>query len=272
MSHMITGTTKFFATLAHPSAHVRAPMLFNALFAEHGIDHVMIPIDVHPDKLATVIDGLRDTSNFIGAAVTIPHKMPLAAMCRTLGLAAQVTGAVNAVRFDADRQLIGDNFDGQGFVAGALGEGLALAGKRILLVGAGGAGRAIAVALAQMQPQPAALHIANRTKSRADELADIVGRATALEVVQSVAEDVDKSAYDVVINATPLGLHDDDPLPFTLDDVRSDCVICDIIMIPDETRLLQAAKARGLHVHYGRHMFDYQMALVGRFIGAIPCD
>ena len=101
MSQMITGTTKFFATLAHPSAHVRAPMLFNALFAERGIDHVMIPIDVHPDKLASVIDALRDTSNFIGAAVTIPHKMPLAAMCRPLWLAAQAIGPGHAVRFDA---------------------------------------------------------------------------------------------------------------------------------------------------------------------------
>jgi len=267
----ISGTTKFFATLAHPAAHVRAPMQFNALFAKHNIDHVMIPIDVRPDKLADLIDGLRGTENFVGAAVTIPHKMPLAAMCTRLGLAAQVTGAVNAVRFDADRRLIGDNFDGLGFIAGLTGEGHSLEGRKILLVGAGGAGRAIAVALAAHKEAPiASLHIANRTLGRAEELADVIGRSTDFKEVQAVSLEADKTSYDMIINATPLGLKPEDPLPFQLSELSADCLVCDIIMVPDQTKLLAEAEAAGFAVHYGRHMFDYQMTLIGQFIGALP--
>ncbi len=273
MNLAITGTTKIFATLAHPADHVRAPMLFNALFAERQIDHVMIPIDVVPEALPDLIDGLRGAKNFIGAAVTIPHKMPLAAICTRLGLAAQVTGAVNAVRFDADRRLIGDNFDGLGFIAGLTGEGHRLAGRRVLLVGAGGAGRAIAVALADHKDAPIeSLHIANRSIGRAHELADVIHRATDFQGVQAVSLDADKSSYDMIINATPLGLHEDDPLPFQLDGLASECLICDIIMVPDQTRLLAEAEAAGFAVHYGRHMFDYQMMIIGKFIGALPQD
>ncbi len=73
--------------IAHPADHVRAPMLFNALFAETGADKVMVPIDIPPQHLAETIEGLRGMHNFVGAAVTIPHKMPLAALCDRLGLA-----------------------------------------------------------------------------------------------------------------------------------------------------------------------------------------
>ena len=271
MRSSISGTTKFFATLAHPASHVRAPSIFNALFSEQNIDHAMIPIDVAPDALANVIEGLRGTENFIGAAVTIPHKMPLAAMCTRLGLAAQVTGAVNAVRFDADRRLIGDNFDGFGFIAGLEGEGHSLFGKRILLVGAGGAGRAIAVALAQHKTAPIeALHITNRNLARAEELADIIRRSSGFSSVEAAPSDADRSTFDIIINATSLGLKDDDPLPFSLDGLSPDCLICDIIMVPERTRLLASAEAAGFAIHYGKHMFDYQMRLIGKFIGALP--
>lgn len=273
----IFGTTKIFGTLAHPTAHVRAPMRFNALFAERGLDHVMIPIDVAPDGLAKTIEGLRATQNFIGAAVTIPHKMPLAEMCDELGLAAKVAGAVNAIRFDDDRRLIGDNFDGQGFVAGLHGEGHSLAGQRILLVGAGGASRAIAVALTEQKiAEPiAALDIANRTMARAEELADMVQQATGFASVRAVSlksdlGECDKSEYDIIINATPLGLYGSDPMPFSLEKLRPRALICDIIMTPEKTELLDAAEKSGFRVHYGRHMLDYQMALIGKFIGALP--
>ena len=109
--------------IAHPTDHVRAPMIFNPRFAAIDLGHVMVPIDTPPAQLEMVIAGLRAISNFGGLAVTIPHKLALADLCDTLGTAAQLTGAVNAVRFNDDGSMHGDNFDGAGFVAGCLGNG-----------------------------------------------------------------------------------------------------------------------------------------------------
>ena len=271
----ITGTTRLWGCIAHPADHVRAPMLFNALFAETGADKVMVPIDIPPQHLAETIEGLRGMHNFVGAAVTIPHKMPLAALCDRLGAGAQATGAVNAVYFNEARELIGDNFDGEGFVAGLVGENPCgyehpeayFTDKQILIVGAGGAARAIAVSVARQNP--AAINIANRTLSRAEDAAQML--ASLVPGASSHGSDtasVDWSRYDMVINATSLGLHPDDSLPVALDSLSATCLVCDIIMRPKHTKLLQKAEQAGFTVHYGQHMLDYQMTLIGKFIKA----
>ena len=118
----ITGTTTLFGCMAYPAGHVRAPMIFNSIFQEQNLDKVMVAMSVPAEGLAAYVEGLRALTNFKGAAVTIPHKMPLAALCDELGAGAQAAEAVNAVAFTADRRLIGDNFDGEGFVAGLRGE------------------------------------------------------------------------------------------------------------------------------------------------------
>ncbi|MEL0043003.1 MAG: hypothetical protein VW828_06525 [Candidatus Puniceispirillum sp.] len=165
----VAGTSRVFGVIAHPIDHVRAPMVFNPLFAERNLPHIMVPIDAAPAQLQTVIAGLRAIPNFGGLAVTIPHKLSLAKMCDHLGTAAQLTGAVNAVRFDADGRLYGDNFDGAGFVAGCRGNGFEVTNKRVLLLGAGGAARAIAAALCAADV--ASLTIANRDRGKAEQLA-----------------------------------------------------------------------------------------------------
>ena len=135
---LVTGTTRVFGTIAHPADHVRAPTVFNSIFAERGLDHVMVPIDAPPHSLIEILAALRAIPNFRGMAVTIPLKMKIAGLGDTLGLAARLTGAVNAVRFDADGSMHGDNFDGEGFVAGLRQQGHDPAGKDVLMVGAGG--------------------------------------------------------------------------------------------------------------------------------------
>ena len=145
----VEGSTRIFGVIAHPADHVRAPLVFNPRFAAAGLPHVMVPIDAPPIRLEAIITGLRAIPNFGGLAVTIPHKMALADLCDTLGTAAELTGAVNAVRFDDDGSMHGDNFDGAGFVAGCHGNGFDVMGRNILLIGAGGAARAIAAALCE---------------------------------------------------------------------------------------------------------------------------
>ena len=262
----VTGTTRFFGTIAHPADHVRAPMVFNPIFAERGLDHVMVPIDAPPEALARIVAALRAIPNFGGMAVTIPHKMEIAGLCDTLGPEARLTGAVNAVRFDADGSMHGDNFDGAGFVAGLRHNGHDPSGKDVLMVGAGGAARAIALALCEAGV--GRLRISNRTPQKADDivaaLADLAGHRQA-----ETAAGHNGAGVDMIVNTTSLGLHDGDALPIALDAVDPDTLIAEIIMVPERTDWLADAEARGLATHYGRHMLDYQVDLIGGFIGAL---
>ncbi len=262
----VTGTTRFFGTIAHPADHVRAPMVFNPIFAERGLDHVMVPIDAPPEALARVVAALRAIPNFGGMAVTIPHKMEIAELCDTLGPEARLTGAVNAVRFDADGSMHGDNFDGAGFVAGLRHNGHDPSGKDVLMVGAGGAARAIALALCEAGV--GRLRISNRTPRKADDivaaLADLAGHRQAETAVGH-----NGAGVDMIVNTTSLGLHDGDALPIALDAVDPNTLIAEIIMVPERTDWLADAEARGLATHYGRHMLDYQVDLIGGFIGAL---
>ena len=264
----VEGSTRIFGVIAHPADHVRAPLVFNPRFAAAGLPHVMVPIDAPPIRLEAIITGLRAIPNFGGLAVTIPHKMALADLCDTLGTAAELTGAVNAVRFDDDGSMHGDNFDGAGFVAGCHGNGFDVMGRNILLIGAGGAARAIAAALCESGINE--LHIANRSFKKAQNLVQLLDQKTGFNRAKAVSlADCDSSDADMIINSTSLGLKEVDPLPLPLNNLKEDAVIADIIMVPAETKWLIAAKAAGFRVHYGRHMLDYQMELIGKFIGAL---
>ena len=105
---------------------------------------------------------------------------------------------------------------------------------------------------------------------RLKNLVQLLGQKTGFNQATAVAlADCDGSGADMIINSTSLGLKVDDPLPLPLNNLKEDTVIADIIMVPAETRWLIAAKAAGFRVHYGRHMLDYQMELIGKFIGAL---
>jgi len=264
--HSITGTTRVFGVIADPIAHVRAPMVFNPVFAERGVDAVLVPFHISEERLEETVRALAAMPNMGGVCVTIPHKMALARLCDELGTAAEITGAVNAVRFD-DGRLIGDNFDGAGFVAGCLGEGIQVKERKIMMLGAGGAARAIAAALAENEI--AHLTVANRSVDKAD---DLVARLNlhfpdlSVEVVKLEAGGPDLAGMDMVINTTSLGLHAGDALPCRLDSAGSQTVIADIIMIPPITSWMDEARKKGLKTHPGRHMLDYQRDLMFRFL------
>ena len=266
INHPITGTTRVFGVIADPIAHVRAPMVFNPHFTDMGVDAVLVPLHIPEEKLDRCIRGLASMPNMGGVCVTIPHKMKLAELCDELGTAARITGAVNAVRFD-DGRLIGDNFDGAGFVAGCLGEGIEIKGRKILMLGAGGAARAIAAALAEHEITH--LTIANRSIDKAEALSGLLKGYypdLPVEVIQLEGEGPDLSSMDMVINTTSLGLHAGDALPSALDSAGPQTVIADIIMIPPVTRWMEEAQKKGLKTHAGRHMLDYQRDLMFTFL------
>lgn len=277
---LVTSTTRLFGVIADPIAHVQAPQVFNRLFAEKAINAVLIPIQIRPSDLSVTLPALARLPNMGGVAVTIPHKLAAAKLCHTLGGAAKVTSAVNAIRFDHDGSMHGENFDGKGFVAGLIGEGKseALAGTHVLLLGAGGAARAIAWALAEFGADKtpnnrlASLHIANRSQPKARDLAQLITQHYPNLPITTSLPDLapdQLQKFGLIINSTSLGLQSSDPLPISLKGVAQSCVIADIIMQPDPTAWLDQAVRSGLVTHHGSFMLAYQRDLIAKFLGML---
>ena len=261
---MITGKTKIYAIIADPISHVRTPEVFNEFFEQNSSDAVLIPVHVAPDGLEAVLAAFRSMKNLGGFVTTVPHKTAVAALCDDLCDAGRAIGSVNAVRREADGRLIGNMFDGTGFVAGLRKQGHDPAGLRVLLVGAGGAAAAIAFAL--VEAGVASLTITNRTRSKAEKIADRTAKFFPDHLIS--VGDADPTGFDLVINTTSLGMKADDPLPIDAALLTPSMTVAEIIMKPETTPLLAAAKARGCTIHYGRHMLDEQIRLIADFIGA----
>jgi shikimate dehydrogenase len=260
----ISGRTRLFGIVADPVGHVRTPLVFNARFAARGTDAVLVPFHVAPSGLASLFAAFRAMKNLGGSIVTVPHKSAAVALCDEVSEAGRAVGAVNTLRREADGRILGDMFDGEGFVAGLRQEGIEPGGLAVHLSGAGGAGNAIAFALAKAGV--ARLTIANRTARKAEELVDRV-RALFPELDTRTGT-ASPAGHQLVVNATSLGLQASDPLPLEVEALTPDMTVAEIIMIPEQTRLLAEARRRGCRVQLGRHMLDTQIELMARFMGA----
>ena len=260
------GTTKIYGCLADPISHVKAPTIFSSIFKEKNIDAVMVPIHINKDNLENVLESLKKIKNFEGLTVTIPHKTSIPYLCDYLEQDAEFTQSVNWIKFDEDRKLIGNNFDGQGFVAGFLGQNFLIKNKKICIFGAGGAAVSIACSLARQKIS--LLKIINRSFKKSKELMRKI-KAIDKNLIVEIIDYKDNyiiSDCDILINATSLGLHNNDKLPFDISKTSPNSVIADVIMQPSETELLKKAKSLGRSVHYGKYMIESQIDLVGNFL------
>lgn len=262
---MITGKTRLYAIIADPVAQVRTPEVFNDIFAQNGCDAVLVPVHVAPEGLEAVLAGFKAMKNLGGFVTTVPHKTAVAALCDELGAAGRAIGSVNAVRREADGRLVGDMFDGTGFIAGLRSQGHEPAGRRALVVGAGGAASAIAFAL--VEAGVASLTLANRTRSKAEEIASRL--AALFPDRQVTVGDADPTGHDLVVNATLLGMKPDDPLPVDPILLTPAMTVAEVVMKPETTPLLAAASAKGCTIHHGRHMLDQQVRLILNHLGAV---
>jgi shikimate dehydrogenase len=255
----ITGTTRVFYILGDPVAQVRAPEVYNRLFQDHGIDAVLVPLELPAAALPGFIEHGMKARNIGGFWATIPHKSALAALLRPDDPVAAIAEAVNAVRRHPDGRLEARLFDGIGFVKGLDHFGIAVRDRRVLVVGAGGGGHAVAAALAARGP--ATLAIYNRSRDRAAHLVARLGDRAA------VAATPDPAGYDLVVNCTSQGLKADDPLPFDPSRADAGAAVVDIIMSREPTPLLRAARARGLKAEAGFEMLVQQVPEYLRFFG-----
>jgi shikimate dehydrogenase len=259
----ITGRTRVYVHLAHPSAHVRTPQTFNRAFRERDIDAVAISIDVAPADLPPLVRGLKGWRNLGGVGVTMPHKETIADLCDEVVGIARLAGTVNAVRRESDGRLVGANTDGSGFVTGLAQAGYDPAGKRVLLVGVGGAGTAIAFSLARAGARE--ITLANRTAAKAETIAIKV--ADAFPGTKTSVGAADPTGFDIVVNATPLGMGAGDALPLDVSKLAAETVVAEIIMRPERTRLVEEAERRGCRVHLGLPMLTCQIEEVITFLG-----
>ncbi len=251
----ITGTTRLYAVLGHPIAQVQAPTLMNPIFARLRIDAVVVPVHARPENLEQVVRGLQRMDNLDGMFITVPHKVAVPRLADRCGPTVDIVGSANVLRREADGGWLAENFDGSGFVAGLVGAGHDPGGRRAALVGAGGAGSAIAAAL--LTAGVDRLGVYDWDPEKLDALvarleARWPGRVSALDGPRL-------RGVDLAVNATPLGMHAGDPLPFPLDSLPPDCVVADIVMKPRETRLLRQAAAQGHRIHHGIHMLEGQL-------------
>ncbi len=248
--------------LGYPVAENPTGVMQEAAFAALGLQWRYLTMEVRPQDLPAAIAGVR-ALGFRGINLTIPHKVAVMALLDAISPDAELIGAVNTVRREGDR-LIGENTDGKGFLRGLReGAGLDPKGKRVVVLGAGGAARAITVELALAGAS--ALTIVNRSLDRGQALSDDLASRTGVHArfvpwdrPYPVEADV-----DVLVNATSIGLFPDvDGLPpVDLSAARSDLLVCDVIPNPPETRFIRAAQARGLKTLTGLPMLVYQGAI-----------
>lgn len=260
---MINGKTTLIPHLGYPTASFKAPMIYNPWFAQQGIDAVVVPMGVKPDDYAEVFRSLFRLTNIRGALVTMPHKVATLELVDELTPAARIAGACNAVLRRDDGTLVGDQFDGAGFVRGIRGKGCRLEGARAIVSGSGGVGSAIAASLAEAGVAELALFDAR--EGAAGALARrLAEHYRALRVTTGSA---DPHGFDVVVNATPLGMNPGEPLPFDVARIDPGAMVGEVVMKHEYTPFLEAALARGCKVQVGTDMLFEMIPAYLEFFG-----
>ncbi len=261
MNKSISGKTKVTGLFGYPVEHSFSPAMHNAAFSQLGLDYVYVPFSVEPEQLPKAVAGIRGM-NLTGVNVTIPHKTAVMELLDELTPEARLIGAVNTI-VNREGRLTGYNTDAPGFVAALRKEGgVDPAGKRVIITGAGGAARAVAIQLALEGAEritfssPVPQEITPLKKTITSAAATSVTEAAWDETAISLAA----AESDLIINATPLGMHPNinDMPPLRLSEIPEGVLVCDLIYNPGETMLLKKAKEHGLPVMNGMGMLLYQ--------------
>ena len=251
---MITGTTQVIAHIGYPTEAFKAPMIYNPWFEAKGVDAVVVPLGVKAEDYASALRPLFKAVNLLGALVTMPHKVATAGLVDDLTVTAKIAGAANAILRRPDGSLLGDMFDGSGFVRGLARKGRAIHGASALVVGSGGVGSAIAASLAEAGA--AKLGLFDVAPASAAKLGDrLKAHYPGLTISTGSA---DPAAYDIVVNATPLGMQAGDPLPIDVERIAPSTFVGEVVMKEEFTPFLRAAIARGCRVQVGADML-YEM-------------
>lgn len=260
---MIGGETKLLALIGDPVGHSLSPAMHNASFAAEGLDYVYVALNVKAQDLPAAVRGAA-ALGLRGFNVTMPHKRAMVSLVDSLDEGAGISGAVNTVVIEGPK-LRGFNTDGPGMIEACREAGVALEEGRVLLLGAGGAAASIAAALCDAGIGE--LHIVNRNVEHAAALAEKLreaGKKAEIEVHPTGALDGTVRA-PIIVNTTPLGMEDGDPMPVPPEYLDADMALVDAVYRPGmETELVRQALARGATVVAGQRMLLYQGVLAQR--------
>jgi shikimate dehydrogenase len=259
----INGNTELIAHIGYPTHSFKAPMVYNPYFVQAGVNAVVVPMGCKSEDFPAFLRSVFHLSNIRGALITMPHKVTAVALLDEVSPTVLVAGACNAIKRTTDGKLVGDMFDGAGFVRGVQRKGLQLAGARALVVGSGGVGCAIAASLAVEGLSAISLFDVNA--ATAEQLgARLKQYYPAIEVHTGSN---DPAGYDLVVNATPMGMNEGDPLPMDVSRLQASTFVGEVVMKNETTAFLAAAQARGCRTQVGTDMLFEQIPAYLEFFG-----
>jgi shikimate dehydrogenase len=260
---MISGTTTLIAHMGYPTHTFKSPLIYNPWFDKHGVDAVVMPMGVKAEDYTDVFRSVFRLTNIRGALITMPHKITTIPLLDEVSTTVKIAGSCNAVLRRQDGTLLGDMFDGAGFVRGVQRKGRKLEGARVLVVGSGGVGSAIAASFAAAGIGAIGLFDANPAFATA--LAERLREHYPQLPVANGSNDPD--GYDIVVNATPLGMADGDPLPTDVTRIDPATFVGEVVMRQEITPFLRAAMAKGCPVQVGTDMLFEQIPAYLEFFG-----
>ena len=260
---MINGNTELIAHIGYPTHTFKSPMIYNPYFRGAGINAVVVPMACKREHFAAFLPAVFSLENTRGALITMPHKVAVVGLLDEVSAAVRVAGACNAVRRLPDGRLVGDMFDGEGFVRGVQRKGLDLRGRRALVVGNGGVGCAIAASLASAGVAALSLFDVNSAASQA--LAQrLRENHPGIEVKLGSH---DPAGHDLVVNATPMGMNEGDPLPLDIARLSPETFVGEVVMRAETTAFLAAAQQRGCRTQVGTDMLFEQIPAYLEYFG-----
>ena len=260
---VINGNTRLIAHIGYPTHTFKSPMIYNPYFASAGIEAVVVPMGCQTPDYPVFLKSVFSLTNICGALITMPHKVVTVGLLDEVTATVRVAGACNAVKKLADGRLVGDMFDGAGFVRGVQRKGFDLAGKRVLVVGSGGVGCAIAASLAGAGI--AAISLFDVNTASAEALGQRLKQNYPQIEVRTGSND--PADHDLVVNATPMGMNEGDALPMDVSRISPNAFVGEVVMKTEMTAFLQAAKNRGCRVQVGSDMLFEQIPAYLEYFG-----
>lgn len=259
----IDGNTELIAHIGYPTHSFKSPLIYNPYFEKEGINALVVPMGCKGEHYPAFLRSVFQLTNIRGALITMPHKVTTVGLLDEVTPTVKVAGACNAVKMDAQGRLVGDMFDGAGFVRGVQRKGFNLTGKRVMVVGTGGVGSAIAASMAA--EKIAAISLFDVNKASCEALAQRLVKE--YPTIQVGIGSNDPEGHDLVVNATPMGMNEGDPLPLDVSRLAPNTFVGEVVMRTEMTAFLQAAQQRGCHVQVGSDMLFEQIPAYLEYFG-----
>ncbi len=259
----IDGHTELIAHIGYPTHSFKSPLIYNPYFEKEGINAVVVPMGCQAEHYPAFLKSVFQLTNIRGALITMPHKVTTLGLLDQVSPTVKVAGACNAVKLDAQGRLVGDMFDGAGFVRGVQRKGFELKGKRALVVGTGGVGSAIAASLAA--EKISAISLFDIDTAACEALAQRLVNEYPQIRVHTGSNDPD--GHDLVVNATPMGMNEGDPLPVDVSRLAPETFVGEVVMRTEMTAFLQAAQKKGCRIQLGSDMLFEQIPAYLEYFG-----